>query len=178
MPYQLQTLVRWLANQRCQCTWDFSGDNLRHVSYLKNCRTLPSDVLSDIQVNWIRGSGVCVLDLIKAVALAVIFGNLQKSVVVKRWKPLRLSLASVLRRRRGCLLPFWRLAFIVCVPPILYTGSISMLMIQIVQKVHFDLLIWPESCPIFCGPWRFARSSFLIAVIRQRRLLCYSCAES
>lgn len=90
MPYQLQTLVRWLANQRCQCTWDFSGDNLRHVSYLKNCRTLPSDVLSDIQVNWIRGSGVCVLDLIKAVALAVIFGNLQKSVVVKRWKPLRL----------------------------------------------------------------------------------------
>ena len=61
MPYQLQTLVRWLANQRCQCTWDFCGDNLRHVSYLKNCRTLPSDVLSDIQVNWIRGSGVCVL---------------------------------------------------------------------------------------------------------------------
>jgi hypothetical protein len=65
-----------------------------------------------------------------------------------------------------------------CVPPNLYTGSISMLMIQIVQKVHFDLLIWPESCPIFCGPWRFAGSSFLIVVFRQWRLLCYSCAES
>jgi hypothetical protein len=29
-------------------------------------------------------------------------------------KALASSLASVLRRRRGCLLPFWRLAFIVC----------------------------------------------------------------
>lgn len=105
MPYQLQTLVRWLANQRCQCTWDFSGDNLRHVSYLKNCRTLPSDVLSDIQVNWIRGSGVCVLTLWMLWLLLSSLVIFAKVCGGQEVKALASSLASVLRRRRGCLLP-------------------------------------------------------------------------
>ena len=46
------------------------------------------------------------LDLVNAVALAVIFGNFAKVCGGQEVKALASSLASVLRRRRGCLLPF------------------------------------------------------------------------
>ena len=92
------------------------------------------------------------LDLVNAVALAVIFGNFCKSLWWSRGESPCVFFGISFSSEARLSAAIFDVLLSLCVPPNLYTGSISMLMIQIVQKVHFDLLIWPESCPIFCGP--------------------------